>query len=61
MNQVDANLADASDKFDAMGRNGAQHTFEAFDDVTDHLAQPNGTPIRANENINMNLPNHKMP
>lgn len=33
MNQVAAALGDANDKFGGMGRNGAQHTPEAFDDV----------------------------
>jgi hypothetical protein len=33
MNQVAAGLGDANDKFGGMGRNGAQHTPEAFDDV----------------------------
>jgi hypothetical protein len=32
MNQVAAALGDANDKFGGMGRNGAQHTPEAFDD-----------------------------
>jgi hypothetical protein len=33
MNQVAAALGDANDKFGGMGRNGAQHTPEAFDDT----------------------------
>jgi hypothetical protein len=33
LDQVAAALGDANDKFGGMGRNGAQHTPEAFDDV----------------------------
>jgi hypothetical protein len=40
MNQVAAALGDASDKFGGMGRNGAQHTPEAFDDTLLPAGQP---------------------
>jgi hypothetical protein len=42
MDQVAAALGDANDKFGGMGRNGAQHTPEAFDDVL----LPVGTPYQ---------------
>lgn len=40
MNQVAAALGDANDRFGGMGRNGAQHTPEAFDDVLLDVGSP---------------------
>ncbi len=40
MNQVAAALGDANDKFGGMGRNGAQHTPEAFNDILLPVGSP---------------------
>jgi hypothetical protein len=51
LNQVAAAFGDASDKYGAIGRNGAQHTPEAFDDTlhpvgTEYAAMPTGKWVR---------------
>lgn len=40
MNQAASALGDANDKFGGMGRNGAQHTPEAFDDTLRPVGEP---------------------
>jgi hypothetical protein len=50
MNQVAAGLGDANDKFGGMGRNGAQHTPEAVDNVLLHVGVAYG-PLPAGKTI----------